>query len=92
MSKPTTITFTKPGDFQALYEAQAWCRENGFSMGSLCSPESVALMRGKVLIAKWRNLTVEERERIHGKMTGPDFRNGPVTIEIYEQIHRNSQD
>ncbi len=82
MSEPTKITFTKPGVFQALYEAEAWCRDNGFSKGSLCGSEPVALMRGDVLIAKWRNLTKPERSRIHGTMTSPDFRNGPVTIEI----------
>lgn len=79
-----TINFNEVGEFQALWNAQAWLEHQGFSYGSLCRNEPVALMRGGVKVAKWRNLSVIERLKIDGKMTSPDFRNGPVMVEIYK--------
>lgn len=76
-----TLRFSEVGDFAALYAAQAWCRNAGYSYGSTDITGRVALMRGDVLIAKWHNLSAKERAECDGVMTG-DFRNGPVTINI----------
>ncbi|WP_321935555.1 hypothetical protein [Paraburkholderia sp. J8-2] len=35
-------------------------------------------------IAKWRNLTDDEREALHGTMSG-DFREGPVVIFLKDE-------
>jgi hypothetical protein len=40
-------------------------------------------MKGDFISAKWKNLTTQERQKVDGIMTG-DFRNGEVTIIIYE--------
>jgi hypothetical protein len=79
------LTFNQKGIFHALYAAQDWCTKNGISCGSLCGYDPVGLLYGHVLIAKWRNLTDTERSQLDGKMTSPDFRYGPVTIEIREK-------
>jgi hypothetical protein len=77
------LTFSKEGTFQSYYEATGWCSENGYSFGSMCGPLPIALMKGDFISAKWKNLTTQERQKVDGIMTG-DFRNGEVTIIIYE--------
>lgn len=75
------IEFTQQGTFQALYAAQAWCRENGISFGSSCAMCPTGLLFGDWAISKWRNLSPRERSELHGAMSG-NFREGPVIIEI----------
>jgi len=79
------IEFTQQGTFQALYAAQAWCRENGISYGSLCSPFPTGLLFGDYVISKWRNLSKQERDDLHGTMSG-EFREGPVIIELKDSV------
>lgn len=74
--------FTAEGDFAALYEAQDWLSAHGYSYGSLCSPDPVAIMRGNFVIAKWRNLTQKERAESDGTMTAFSFRTGPVKAAL----------
>ena len=78
-------TFEAETTFQALWDAEAWCAENGISYGSLCGQDPVGLLWGDFSIAKWKNLTGKERHQVHGRMTSPNFRTGPVTIRIAEK-------
>jgi hypothetical protein len=82
--------FAAKGDFQSLYAAQGWLHDNDYSYGSLCSPKPVGIMRnidGKSWkIAKWKNLTREEIRTLDGVMRSDDFRNGTVTVTIYEKL------
>lgn len=76
------IEFNQKGTFDALYAAEAWCRENGISFGASCCTGPTGLLFGKLdWIAKWRNLTPKERSELHGTMSG-DFREGPVIIYL----------
>lgn len=76
------IEFDQKGTFAALNAAEAWCRDNGISVGRSSATGPTALLFGKYdWIAKWRNLTENERKALHGIMTG-DFREGPVIIEL----------
>lgn len=76
------IEFNQSGTFQALYAAEAWCRENGISFGQSCATGPTGLLFGKFdWIAKWRNLSPNERINLHGTMSG-DFREGPVVIVL----------
>jgi len=77
------IEFNQKGTFEAFYAAEQWCRDNGISSGSSCAMCPTCLMRGDYVVAKWRNLTKEEREQCHGTMAG-DFREGPVFINMKE--------
>ena len=74
-------TFKQSGDFQAMYAAEAWCAENGVSVGSTQRGDPRGLLYGDFMIAKWRNLDAAERAELHGQMTG-DMRNGPVQVSI----------
>jgi hypothetical protein len=76
------IEFNKPGTFQALYEARAWCQENGISVGQSSAMGPTGLLFGKFgWIAKWGNLAPQERSDLHGTMSG-EFREGPVVIVL----------
>jgi hypothetical protein len=75
-------TFDQKGDFAACYAAESWLHESGYSAGSMQRGAPRGIMRGDVLIAKWRNLSPQDRAALDGQMTG-DMRNGPVTVEIF---------
>lgn len=76
------ITFNDAGDFQAINAAREWLKANGFSYGPMCMDMPIGILKGKWLIAKWRNLTIKERKQLHGQITSKDFREGPVVIQI----------
>lgn len=76
------IEFTQQGTFQAMYAAQAWCAENGLSVGQSCATGPTGLLFGNYeWIAKWKNLTHQEQLDLHGTMSG-DLREGPVIIVL----------
>lgn len=76
------IEFNQKGTFQALYAAEAWCRDNGISVGQSSATGPTGLLFGHFdWIAKWRNLTPKERDELHGTMHG-EFREGPVFITL----------
>jgi len=80
MAHPTA-KFDQPGDFEAVRAAEAACRAAGFSVGPMQAAASRGLMLGDVRIAKWRNLTPDERRALHGQMWGR--RDGPVTVMLH---------
>lgn len=74
------IEFNQTGLFQAMHAAEAWCKDNGISVGQSCAIGPSGLLFGNYdWIAKWRNLTQKERRELHGTMSG-DFREGPVVV------------
>lgn len=76
-----TISFDQHGDFAATRAAEAWCKENGYSVGRMQAREPRGILKGNYDIAKWRNLTLKERQQLDGTMRS-DGRNGPVYITI----------
>jgi hypothetical protein len=79
------IEFCQQGTWGALEAARAWCRENGISVGQSCATGPSRLLFGKVdWIAKWRNLTEDEQDALHGTMSG-DFREGPIVIVLKDE-------
>ncbi len=75
--------FNRTGDFEAWYECQQWLTERGYSFGSTCVMSPVGVLKGDYSIAKWRNLSTQERAALDGTVTG-DFRNGPLTLVLKE--------
>ena len=76
--------FDDKGDFEAYYSARKYVHDLGYSDGSMCRDKPIAIKKGPWNIAKWKNLTKLERLDIDGHITSKDFRNGPVTVEIFE--------
>ena len=68
-------------DFTAMHAAEAWCRDKGVSYGPSCGTLPRGLLCGDFEIAKWRNLTPQERRECHGTMKGP-LRKGPIVVTI----------
>lgn len=75
-------TFSHTEDFRAMLCAEAWRASHGYSVGSSRRGQNRGIMRGDILIAKWRSLTAQERRELHGVMPG-DMRHGPVTVRIF---------
>jgi hypothetical protein len=78
-------------DFEALYAAEHWCRDNGISYGSTCVSSPQALLIGDYSIAKWRNLTAKERKQAHGVIEN-SRREGPVTLRIKAEFRHLLKD
>lgn len=79
-----SITFSQPGDFEAYSAAESWCKEHGVSHGSMQGGDPIGLKYGHYSIAKWRNLSGEDRVLLDGTMTGNKL-HGPVRIDIKEK-------
>lgn len=54
--------------FSASNDAELWLKKNGYSFGSRCMGGPQAIMKGDVLIAKWRNLTAREKGMCDGTL------------------------
>lgn len=74
--------FTAEGDFAALREAEDYLAKRGFSVGRRQRGAPCGVMFGEFEIQKWRNLSLEDRDALHGELLGP-FREGPVRLTIF---------
>jgi hypothetical protein len=76
------VEFNQKGTWQAKEAAEAWCQANGISVGQSSADGPSGLLFGDYdWIAKWRNLTPQERANLHGTMDG-EFREGPVIVTL----------
>lgn len=73
-------------DFSGTYAAEKWCKENDISFGAMQKDEPRGLKRGDCLIAKWRNLSNEDRKSLDGVMTGVP-RYGTIQVYLYDNTH-----
>jgi hypothetical protein len=79
--------FSETGAFKALYAAQRWLEENGYSYGPTCVMHPAPILKGDYVIAKWRNLTKKEIKALDGWFDG-DLREGPVVVQLKaEPVH-----
>lgn len=83
-----TIIFEGDNDFEAYRKAEKWVKENGYSAGSMCSPSPTAIFKGDCYVAKWRNLSVKERNSADGYITSVNnYRSGPVELVVYNEAN-----
>jgi hypothetical protein len=54
--------------FSALYEAQKWLRDNGYSYGSSSIDSPIGVHKGDCYISKWRNMTKKEQKNLDGRL------------------------
>lgn len=76
--------FTSLKTFSAFYAAEAFCKERGFSVGSMQREAPIGVIRGDYNVQKWRNLRPEDKKALDGFIVGEDKRNGPVTVLLLE--------
>ena len=84
----TQQNFTKKEDrlFDALYQAQSYLNDLGYSYGSLAvtSSPNVAVRKGEYdLPQKWHNLDKEDIASIDGVIRSLDYREGHVTVMLF---------
>lgn len=80
------IEFPNDGTtFGGYYAALEWCHQHNLSVGSMCYPQPTTLMRGAVNIAKWKNLSDEEKAACDGTLTSDvgGFRSGTVKLSLF---------
>lgn len=77
--------FKEEGTFQSLHKAEEWIKSNGYSHGSLARSMPVAIVKGEYdLPQKWYNISKSCQNKVDGVMLSNDFREGEVTVIIYE--------
>ena len=72
-------TFTSDQTFEALYTAEEWLKQRGYSVGRMCFPEPIGVAKGQFDIVKWKHLDDEDKRCLDGVIVG-DMRHGPVTV------------
>jgi hypothetical protein len=87
------LCFKEEGTFRSMYAAERWLKENGYSYGSTCNsrttaaPLPVAIQKGEYdLPQKWIHFEKEDMDLVDGIMISPDFREGDVTIILFELL------
>lgn len=81
-----TKLFTQKGDFAAIHAAESYCKSKGFSVGRMDGDSPIALVKRSMnYIAKWHNLSHEDRESLDGIIESEDFREGPVKVTFYNK-------
>jgi hypothetical protein len=79
-------TFTSDETFGAYGLAEEYCRSLGLSVGRMCSPLPTAVKQGTWDIAKWKNLSVGDKYRMDGAITGDNYRSGPVSVYLVKEL------
>lgn len=79
-----TQSFDVSGTFESMWAAEKWLHENGYSYGSPCRTQPIAIRKGKYdLPQKWKNFDEEDKELVDGVLL-TSFREGPATVIIFE--------
>jgi len=79
-----SIIFEDDKEFGAYHKAEKWCKDNGYSFGSSCSNSPTAVFKGEDhYVAKWRNLSPEEKNAVDGLITYSSMRSGPVKLDVF---------
>lgn len=74
---------TREEAFAAIAAARKEARASGYSAGSLCCDEPMALVKGHIRIAKWFNIGTRDWRRIDGLLLSNDMRNGGVWTVLF---------
>lgn len=79
-----TFDHIEGDDFSAYTAAEKWCREQGYSVGSMQRGAPTLVFYGDCDVAKFRNISAQERKAAIGKIEGIGgrFRGGPVTVTL----------
>lgn len=85
-------TFNYNGqEFSAYHQAAAYCRQRGWSCGPMQSGAPIAVFDGEAIVSKWRNLSFQEIEQLHGFFFSTGYRNGNVTLFLRKKDLNNEK-
>jgi hypothetical protein len=70
------------GTFSSFYSAERKLKNMGYTLGSMCGSEPIGFANSKNYdyISKWRNIGMDERNKLDGVMISDDWRDGIVQI------------
>jgi len=79
--------------FRAMWNAQEWLCEHGFSYGSTDGSPYCPIQKGEyTLPQKLYNFDVEDKALLAGLMRSFDYRHGNIEIWLYEEIEKGGID
>ena len=83
--KKEVIIKNNGSTFSAHYEAEQLLKSEGFVVGSMCRDEPIGFADAKQYnyVAKWYNLSANDKKLLSGIMTSNDWREGDVKITYY---------
>jgi hypothetical protein len=73
-----TKKFKAAGTFEAYRAAEEHAKSLGYTTGSMCRAEPIALSKSHDYIAKWRNIDPSEYPDIEGLLLSESFRESEV--------------
>lgn len=81
------IEFENTGQtFGAMYAAERWLYENGYSYGSTDRGSYVPIVKGEYnLPQKWYNLSKSDIENLSGVIHSTDYRDGKVEVRLFSK-------
>ena len=81
----TTTYKASTETFSAIRQAEEDLKKHGFIIGSMCRdlPIGFADSTKYKYIAKWENLSADDKKKLSGEITSSDFRNGDVIVTFY---------
>jgi hypothetical protein len=70
--------------FSGIYAAEKWCKEQGYTIGSMERSKPIGLKKDCSYISKWSNMTSSEHKMLDGVIEPVgSFRNGDAEVTIY---------
>ena len=85
---PFRKEFKNTGEtFSAHYNAVKFLTDKGYSVGSMQREAPIGILKGDILISKWRNLDEQDKKELNGVIIfDASPRNGNATIFLDEEI------
>lgn len=76
------------GTFKSIYRAEDFLKDLGYRTGSMCRQEPIGFAYKCDYVAKWYNLSKEDKNSLDGILLPLDeFREGGVRIVFFNQPH-----
>ena len=80
------VTFKSNGTaFHAITEAEAYLKGLGYRVGSMCLQDPIGFAPAEkyTYIAKWWNISTEEKKSLTGELNSTSFRTDDVIVRFY---------
>ena len=78
------LEFLPNGTFGAFYASEKYLKEMGYCVGSMCGKEPIGFMHNFDYVAKWTNLSREDKAQLDGVIIpNEEFREGGAVILFF---------
>ena len=79
------VEFTPSGTFKAYYESEAYLKDLGYCVGSMCRNEPIGFAYKANYVAKWYNLGKDDKASLDGVIVPQnEFREGGTLILFFK--------